>query len=45
VALIPANSELQVDGGAAGSTVWVTTTAGLEAVTSDGVRIKPPWAQ
>jgi quercetin dioxygenase-like cupin family protein len=45
VALIPANSEMQVDGGPAGSSVWVTTTSGLEAVTSDGVRIKPPWAQ
>jgi hypothetical protein len=25
--------------------VWVTTGSGLEAVTSDGTRIRPPWAQ
>ena len=45
VVLVPANSELQVDAGARGASVWVTTTSGLEAVTSDGVRITPPWAQ
>jgi quercetin dioxygenase-like cupin family protein len=45
VALIPANTELQVDAGAEGSSVWVTTTSGLEAITGDGVRISPPWAQ
>ncbi len=45
VALVPAGSELRVDGGPAGATAWVTTTPGLEAVTSDGVHIRPPWAQ
>lgn len=45
VALIPAGSELQVDGGPAGAIAWVTTTPGLEAVTSDGVHISPAWAQ
>lgn len=45
VALVPANAELRVDGGPAGATAWVTTTAGLEAVTGDGSRIQPPWAQ
>lgn len=45
VALVVANSELQVDAGAEGASVWVTTTSGLEAVTSDGARITPPWAQ
>lgn len=45
VALVPADSELRVDGGPGGATAWVTTTAGLEAVTSDGSRITPPWAQ
>jgi quercetin dioxygenase-like cupin family protein len=45
VALVLANSELQVDAGTTGSKVWVTTTPGLEAVTSDGVRITPPWTQ
>ena len=44
-ALVPAGSELKVDGGPAGATAWVTTTPGLEAVTSDGTRISPPWAQ
>jgi quercetin dioxygenase-like cupin family protein len=45
VALVPANSELRVDGGPRGASAWVTTTPGLEAVTSDGSRITPPWAQ
>jgi quercetin dioxygenase-like cupin family protein len=45
VALVVADSELQVDAGAAGASVWVTTTSGFEAVTSDGTRITPPWAQ
>jgi quercetin dioxygenase-like cupin family protein len=45
VAFVPANSELQIDSGPTGSSVWVTTTSGLEAVTSDGARITPPWAQ
>ena len=44
VALVPADAELCVDGGPDGATVWVTTTPGLEAVTSDGTRISPPWA-
>jgi quercetin dioxygenase-like cupin family protein len=45
VALVPAGSELQVDGGPRGATAWVTTTPGLQAVTADGSRITPPWAQ
>lgn len=45
VALVPAKSELRVDGGPAGATAWVTTTPGLEAITADGSRITPPWAQ
>lgn len=45
VALVPANSELRVGGGPAGATAWVTTTPGLEAITADGSRITPPWAQ
>jgi quercetin dioxygenase-like cupin family protein len=44
VVLIPANSELRVDGGTAGATAWVTTTPGLEAVMADGSRTTPPWA-
>jgi quercetin dioxygenase-like cupin family protein len=44
VVLVPANSELRVDGGTAGATAWVTTTPGLEAVMPDGSRIEPPWA-
>ncbi|MDQ2811121.1 MAG: hypothetical protein M3Z75_04385 [Actinomycetota bacterium] len=44
VVLVPAGSELLVDGGTASATAWVTTTAGLEAVMADGSRIAPPWA-
>ena len=44
VVLIPANSELRLDGGTAGATAWVTTTPGLEAVMADGSRVTPPWA-
>ena len=43
--LVPAGSELRVDAGPDGATAWVTTTPGLEAVTADGTRIRPPWAQ
>lgn len=45
VALVPADTELWVDAGPDGATAWVTTTPGLEAVTGDGTRITPPWAQ
>jgi quercetin dioxygenase-like cupin family protein len=45
VVVVPANSELRVDGGDLGASAWVTTTPGLEAVTADGTRIVPPWAQ
>jgi len=45
VLLIAANSELRVDAGPDGATAWVTTTPGLEAVTADGTRVTPPWAQ
>ena len=44
VVLVPAWSELRVDSGRAGATVWVTTTPGLEAVTGDGTKIALPWA-
>jgi quercetin dioxygenase-like cupin family protein len=44
VVLVPAGSELRVDGGACGGTAWVTTTPGLEAVMADGAAIAPPWA-
>lgn len=44
VALVPAHSELRVDAGPDGATAWVTSTPGLEAVTADGTRIRPPWA-
>ena len=43
--LVPAGCELRVDAGPAGATAWVSTTPGLEAVTADGTRIVPPWAQ
>lgn len=43
--LVAAGSELRVDAGPTGATAWVTTTPGLEAVTADGSRITPPWAQ
>jgi quercetin dioxygenase-like cupin family protein len=44
VVLVPADSELRVDGGTAGATAWVTTTPGLEAVMADGSLFAPPWA-
>ena len=44
VVLVPADSELRLDGGTAGATAWVTTTPGFEAVMADGSRIAPPWA-
>jgi quercetin dioxygenase-like cupin family protein len=44
VVLVPAGSELRVDGGTSGATAWVTTTCGLEAVMADGSKIAPPWA-
>jgi quercetin dioxygenase-like cupin family protein len=45
VVVVPAESELQVDGGHSDASAWVTTTPGLEAVTADGTRIISPWAQ
>ncbi len=45
VVLVPAGSEFRVDGGPTGASAWVTTTPGLEAVTGDCSRIRPPWAQ
>lgn len=45
VLLVSAGSEFRIDAGPAGVTAWVTTTPGLEAVTADGARIRPPWAQ
>jgi len=44
VVLVPAGSQLRVDGGPAGATAWVTAAPGLEAVMSDGTRVIPPWA-
>jgi quercetin dioxygenase-like cupin family protein len=44
VVLVPAGSELRVDGGTSDATAWVTTTPGFEAVMADGSRIAPPWA-
>lgn len=45
VVLVPAGTELRVDGGAIGASAWVTTTPGLEAVLIDGTTISPPWAR
>lgn len=45
VVVVPANSEIRVDGGPTAASAWVTTTPGLEAVMTDGSRIAPPWAQ
>jgi len=42
--LVPADCEFRVDAGPDGACAWVTTTPGLEAVTADGSRIRPPWA-
>lgn len=43
VLLVPADSELTIDGGPDGATAWVSTTVGLEAVLADGTRVSPPW--
>ncbi|HEX3426659.1 MAG TPA: hypothetical protein VHT30_11045 [Acidimicrobiales bacterium] len=45
VVVVAAHSLVRIDGGPAGAAAWVTTTPGLEAVTLDGARIVPPWAQ
>lgn len=45
VIAVPAGSELRIDGGDADAAAWVTTTIGLEATTSDGQRLRPPWTQ
>jgi quercetin dioxygenase-like cupin family protein len=45
IAVVPAGSEVRVDGGPSGATAWVTTTRGLEAVMADGSRLAPPWAR
>jgi quercetin dioxygenase-like cupin family protein len=41
---VPATTELRVDGGPAGATAWVTTTAGLTATVGEQT-MAPPWAQ
>ena len=45
VVLVPAGTELQVDGGPEGAALWVTTTPGLEARLADGSTLRPPWAR
>lgn len=45
VIVVPAGTEVRIDGGATESTAWVTTTPGLQATTADGAVITPPWAQ
>jgi quercetin dioxygenase-like cupin family protein len=45
VVVVPAGSELRVDGGSAPASAWVTTTAGLEARLADGSTFTPPWAR
>jgi quercetin dioxygenase-like cupin family protein len=42
--LVQSGCELRVDGGTDGGAAWVTTTPGLQAVTADGQRLTPPWA-
>ncbi len=44
VLIVPADAELQAGSGPDGAAVWVTTTAGMEAVMTDGSRLAPPWA-
>ena len=44
VLVVPAGAEFAVDAGPQGSTAWVTTSPGLEAVLPDGSRLSPPWA-
>ncbi len=44
VVLVPAGSELCLDGGTTTASLWVTTTPGIEAILGDGSRMSPPWA-
>lgn len=44
VVIVPAGTELGVDGGPVPATAWVTTTPGLRAVTPDGW-LTPPWTR
>ncbi|HTU30720.1 MAG TPA: cupin domain-containing protein [Solirubrobacteraceae bacterium] len=41
---VPAGSELTINGGPAGATIWVTTTVGLTAQVGE-TSMAPPWAQ
>jgi len=45
VVVIGAHSEVRIDGGTQDAAVWVSTTAGLTAITADGDVITPPWAR
>lgn len=45
VVVVPPGGLFRVDTGPAGVSVWVVTSVGLEAVTSDGQHIAPPWAR
>ena len=45
VLIVNAGSTLRVDNVSdAPAHIWTTTSVGLEAVMSDGTRIRPPWA-
>lgn len=43
VAYVPAGTEVRLDGGPHGGAAWTASLAGLEAVMSDGSRLRPPW--
>jgi|UPI0006D26B21 quercetin dioxygenase-like cupin family protein len=44
VVLVPESATVQLDNpGDSAATLWVTTSVGLTAITSDGESITPPW--
>ena len=45
VAIVPAGTSLRLDNlGPGPASLWVSTSAGLEAELEDGTRMSPPWA-
>lgn len=43
--MVPAGTQVRIDGGDTEPTAWVTTTPSLQTTNADGAAITPPWAQ
>lgn len=43
--MVPAGTQVRIDGGDTEPTAWVTTTPSLQATSADRAAITPPWAQ